>query len=258
MLPEAREEAISDLLAEHGDKIFSLGLRVCGAPDRAEDLVQETFLQAFRKWEQFEGRAKASTWLYTIATRACQRLQRKRAGEPTHMESLSDLLPSCDEKITVIPDVEDNPLDEHLRKEARESVEAALTTLPDAFRIAVVLKDIVELKIPEIAEVLGIKSATVKTRIHRGRLHLRKALAEGLPKGDAPTPQHAQQVCLDLLTAKQEALDRGITLPLSPTELCSRCKALFDTLDLAQDACADLALERLPDEIREKIEAAVG
>lgn len=174
------------------------------------------------------------------------------------MESLSDLLPSCDEKIAVIPDDDNNPLNEHLRKEARESVEAALTTLPDSFRIAVVLKDIVELKISEIAEILGIKPATVKTRIHRGRLHLRKALAEGLPKRDTPAPEHARQVCLDLLTAKQEALDRGIPLPVSPTELCSRCRALFDTLDLTQDACADLALERLPDEIREKLEAAMA
>jgi RNA polymerase sigma-70 factor (ECF subfamily) len=64
---EPAETAIPRLMAEHGAKIYQLGLRLCGKPPDAEDLAQETFLQAFRKWGQFEGRAEESTWLFTIA-----------------------------------------------------------------------------------------------------------------------------------------------------------------------------------------------
>ena len=60
--------------------------------ENAEDLVQETFLQAYRKWDQFEGRSEPSTWLYTIAARICQRMHRRRAGEPERLASLDELL----------------------------------------------------------------------------------------------------------------------------------------------------------------------
>ena len=89
----------------------------------------------------------------------------------------------------------------------------------------------------EVASILGVKEATIKTRVHRARLALRKTLAEDLPRRDAPHPDHSRQVCLDLLGAKQEALDRGVDFPVPPEELCTRCKSLFSTLDLTYDAC---------------------
>ena len=77
----------------------------------------------------------------------------------------------------------------------------------------------------------------MKTRIHRARLALRKELAEGLPERPAGHPTHERRVCLDLLRAKQEAMDRGEELPLAASELCDRCNALFSTLDLTRDTC---------------------
>lgn len=236
-----------------GRKMYGLALKLCRNQAEAEDLVQDTFLQAYRKWDQFEGRSEPTSWLYTIASRLCQRRQRPRSGEPQRMESLTDLLPVGESMIPEIPASTDSPLDEQLRKEAQQQVERALAALPVHHRLPLVLKDIAELSVSEVAEVLGIKPATVKTRVHRARLALRRALAEVLPKMHSAPPDHPQRVCLDLLQAKQEALDRGAAFPVPPEELCSRCQSLLSTLDLAHEVCSELDLDRLPEDLRRSI-----
>ena len=251
-------EAIPRLLDEHGNKIYGLGLRVCHGPAEAEDLVQETFLRAFQHWDQFEGRSQPSSWLYTIALRLCRRMHRKRSGEPREMEPLADLLPGGDEVVPEPPE-NDDPLDAQLRRETRERVQRGLAHLPLDFRLPLMLKDIAELKIAEIAEILGLKEATVKTRIHRARLKLRQVLAEGFPEPEEPRHRHeSRQVCLDLLRAKQEALDRGVELPVSARELCDRCSAVFRTLDLARDICLELGRGEMPEEVRRLLEREMG
>jgi RNA polymerase sigma-70 factor (ECF subfamily) len=226
---------------------------MCGDPDEAQDLVQDVFLQAFRKWDQFEGRSSPSTWLYTIAARVCQRRHRLRAGEPRNLEPLATLLPSGEEGVVDLPSGEDTPQDVLERKEIRETVQRALIELPPKFRLPLILKELMDLSITEIAEVLGLKEATVKTRLHRARLFAAKELSRDLPKRPAPHPDHQKTVCLDLLQAKQEALDRGAPFPVPQQELCQRCQSLFATLDLASDACHRLAAGELPTPVREAL-----
>ena len=137
------EAAVSRLLDEHGGQLYRIGLRFCGNAADAEDLVQQTFLQAFRKWHQFKGDAAPTTWLYTIAARACERHQRRRVGQPARLESLDALLPSGDPKIVDLPAIGDSPLDSQVRREAQEAVERGIGTLPTKLRMALVLKDIV-------------------------------------------------------------------------------------------------------------------
>lgn len=115
--------AIPRLLEEHGDRIYGLALRTCGNPDDAEELVQETFLNAFRRWDSFEGRSDPSTWLYTIATRACRRMHRLKSGEPRTMLSLDDLLPSHEDGVPNLEPFDDGQLGEQVRAEARRAAE---------------------------------------------------------------------------------------------------------------------------------------
>lgn len=255
---EPADAALPRLIDEHGPLLYSLGLRFCGDATDAEDLVQETFLQAYRGWDGFEGRSSEKTWLYSIAARACQRMQRKRAGEPTRLASLEELLPFGDPKVAVIADEQDDALRTQIRREARERVEAAIATLPEDFRVPLILKELVGFTVPEVAGILGLAEGTVKSRIHRGRLQLRAAVDDALPRqpADAPPPPYSQQVCLDLLNAKQEALDRGV--PFNQEVICERCRSVFASLDLARDACHDLALGRLPDQLRSRLLEAVG
>lgn len=244
-------EAVTHLLERYGDRLFGLALRLCGHREEAEDLVQEVFLQAYRKWHTFEGRSEPSAWLFTIARHACQRMHRRRSGEPATLEPLDELLPAASP--TVVDLEAAGPLRDRLRGEAEATVERALAELPLDFRLPLVLTDVAELSIGETAEVLGLKPNTVKTRVHRARLKLRKALEAGLPQRVVPRTQ-PQEVCLSMLRAKQEALDRGVELPYSDDALCERCQAVFATLDLGRDACLALGRGELPRPVRQRLE----
>lgn len=249
--PLSAQEAIPELVKRHGDRLYGLALRLCGGPAEAEDLVQQTFLNAWRSWDRFEGRSDPATWLYTIAVRACRRQQRKKSGEPRRVESLDELLPEGEGTLVEIP----SPLDERLRQETQDIVLAGLAGLPLEFRLPLVLKDIVELPLADVAAVLGIKEETVKTRVHRARLKLRREIERSLPHRSGPDHPRSQ-LCMDLLRAKMEALDRGVDLPLPEGEICARCQTVFSTLDLEKDACLRIGRGELPERVRRLVAAS--
>jgi len=251
-LPANPEDAIPVLVERHGGQLYGIARKLCGNPDDADDLVQETFLQAYRKWSQFEGRAKPLTWLYTIASRACMRMHRKRAGEPARMAPLEELLPFTEGAMPCV----DDPLDAQIRKEGIERVQAAILGLPVDFRLPLVLKEIVGLSLAEIAAILDVKAATAKTRVHRARLKIRKALEAVMVPRDLPPAAYDRQVCLELLEAKQEALDHGA--PLAEDVVCERCRAVFESLDLGQQLCARLGEGTMPRDVRDRVLAAIG
>lgn len=254
---QPREQAIPALIDAYGPMLYSLGRRICGNTDEAQDLVQETFLQAWRKWDQFEGRSNPKTWLYTIAGRLCQRMHRRRAGQPEHMIPIEAVHPFHETSApTIVGEEAASALDEQTRREAIERLEYEVAHLPENYRLPIVLKEILELPVAEVARILDMSEATVKTRLHRGRLALRKAVLAGLPMDEAPEPQYEKQVCLDLLHAKQEALDHDQPFPLDDV-LCERCRNVFGSLDLARELCLDLREGILPDEIREQVLARV-
>lgn len=255
---ESAEEALPILVEAQGGRLFSLALRFCGSREEAEDLVQETFLQAYRNWSQFQGRSSAATWLYTIASRLCQRMHRKRAGEPDRLESMDESLPFDEARIHVVPGDNNSPLAEQIRSEGRRRVEAAIASLPDDFRMPLVLKEILGFSVADVAAILDLKAATVKTRLHRARLRLRKALEDALPTEEVPPAAYSKQVCLDLLHAKQEALDHGTSFAFPDNVVCERCAEIFATLDLTRDLCGDLGRGALPDTLRRELLAHVG
>jgi RNA polymerase sigma-70 factor (ECF subfamily) len=250
---EAADQAIPRLLEAQGGKMLSLALRMCGTRHEAEDLVQETFLQAYRNWDQFQGRSAATTWLYTIAARLCRRMRRKRAGEPPRIASFGELSPFGDGPVPDLPADDEGPLSRQLRREAQDRVEGAIVSLPTAFRLPLILKEIVGFSVAEVAEILGLKEATVKTRLHRARHVLRRELSESLPQREAPPAAYSRRVCLDLLRAKQESLDRDAPFPMSADDFCERCRAVFKSMDLAHDACEQLGRQELPPALRRAV-----
>lgn len=235
-----------------GGPLYGLALRLCGNPEDAEDLVQEVFLQAYRKWDQFEGRAEPTTWLHTIASRACARRHRLRSGEPKRIESLDELLPDGSALVPELPDPGEGPLVATLDREVRERVEAALAQLPHAYRMPLVLKDVIGLDVNAVGEILGIKTQTVKTRLHRARLRLRLILEESLPRHHV-APEVDATVCRDLLLARMEAADRGVAFPVPCETLTERCAGLLATLEGTWDVCRQIAAEDLPESVRERL-----
>lgn len=251
---EPREQAIPRLVELQGARLFALARRFCGNEEQARDLVQETFLQAWRSWASFEGRSEPATWLYTIAARLCQRMHRPRVGEPETLEPLDDEAVFRAPRIGVAPEEDSGPLADLLRAEAKARLETAISALPIDFRMPLVLREIVGLPVEDVARILGLEPATVRTRLHRARLRLRAELESILPKRDVPAPIFDRQVCLDLLRAKQEALDRGVEFEFPGGVVCARCATAFASLDWAQGVCHELGAGELPPALRAWLE----
>jgi len=252
--------AIPALFIEFGPRTYALALRITGSASEAEDVVQETFTQAFRKWSTFEGRADPGTWLYAIAARFAKRRFRKRGDGSTKrskLKSFSELTPMKDDSVIDLAIDRRQPADPLMRAEARAMVQTAILALPPQYRVPLVMKDILELPLEECAQALGLKLDTVKTRIHRARLALRKVLNDGLRTRRAPEPEYDRQLCLDLLGAKLEAMDSGRAFPIGRDVMCERCRSIFAELDLGQNSCAQL-LEKIPAEARKRIEKAIA
>ena len=149
--------AFDDLIRAHEDRVFSICLRVMGNRESALDATQETFLTLFRKADRFTGKAAFSTWLYRVAMNTCYDQLRKEKRR--RADSLPEYHDPSDETAQV----------GFTSVELRPDLEQALAQVPEEFRAAVVLSDLEDLAISDIATVLKIPPGTVKSRIFRGR-----------------------------------------------------------------------------------------
>ena len=126
---------VAKLAQTYGPRIYSLALRMCGNDADAQDVVQDTFLQAHRKWKQFRGDSDPGTWLYTIAARRCKRAylgKRARGGAvPKYMH----LVPFADRTVADVPLDEPDGVERQVRREEVEAVEQAIARLPADFRL---------------------------------------------------------------------------------------------------------------------------
>jgi RNA polymerase sigma-70 factor, ECF subfamily len=167
--------ACACMLKRYAGQIYALALRMMADQDEAEEVLQETFINACSKIDDFQGRSSLGTWLYRIATNAA--LMRIRKRKPT--VSLEDALDEgqlSPPKIIVDwqPDLEQAALDRDLR----EALEAALHELSEPLRMVFVLRDMQGLSTAETAEMLGISQSAAKVRLHRARLQLRELLSQ--------------------------------------------------------------------------------
>lgn len=172
------EAAFEEVYRAHAEMVYNLALRLSGDPDRAADLSQEVFLRIHRHLGKFRGRSSLKTWVYRVTLNHCRsRFARRRL--PTSS------LDGGDERLDRIPDPRRSPEERAMAGDAGRVLEAALAELPVPFREAVVLRDLEGLSYEEIAEVVGTRIGTVRSRIARGRRALREVLAHGAP-GDSP------------------------------------------------------------------------
>ncbi len=238
------------LFETYAPRIYAVARRMCGNDADARDVVQDTFLQAHRRWETFRGKSDPGTWLYAIAVRRCRRAiirPRKRGRE---MPQFSQVAPFADRTVIDTTLSGAGPAERAATAEQVALMEDAVAELPEAFRLPLLLKDILELSVEETADVLGIKEATVKTRVHRARLLLRSRLMRATPRRAAPSPIYPRRVCMDLLKAKLAAMDRGRGVSLGKPVVCERCRAVFAELDLTQTVCASLGKREISKALR--------
>jgi RNA polymerase sigma-70 factor (ECF subfamily) len=248
-----RADADDDALRRQAERLYRIGLGFCKNHADAQDLVQETLLRAHRYRDRFEGRSDINTWLYRIAARVCMRMRRRRAGQPAHMESIEEDPAFVEKNIVDIDALARRQAEDHDLAEDLERLQEAIVYLPEPFRIVLVLKEIAGLSIEETAQALNLKPQTVKTRLHRARMRVRDRLVRRLPSKPGAPPAYSKRVCLDLLKAKQDALDRGAPFPVQDSLLCERCRSVFATLDFGRDLCSRLGKEPLPPALQKLI-----
>jgi RNA polymerase sigma-70 factor (ECF subfamily) len=172
--------AFEEIVRRYERRVHRLVCRLTSDTD-APDVLQDTFLQAYRSLPSFRGEAKLGTWLYRIATNAALMHRRAHARRPA--ESLDAYLPRFDaDGIHVdtpaalqVASRADELLDRRL---LAEKARAGIARLPDLYRDAFVLRDLEELSTAEVADVLGVEPAAVRQRVHRARLMLRGYLTD--------------------------------------------------------------------------------
>jgi len=179
--------AFDDFVNLYGDRIYGFGLRMCGEREDARDIVQETFIKAFESLKTLKEPKALKSWLYRVASNACLMKRRKGKFEPKQELSLDALMPRDPDSATFeIPDDADAPDDSVARNETRRAVREAIRSLPPHYRIVLLLRDIEQLTTREASEALELPETTIKMRLHRARLGVRRYLESGsLPVGEA-------------------------------------------------------------------------
>lgn len=185
------ERAVRQLVDAYSPRLYNLALRILRSPPDAEDALQETFITALNKLDQFDGRASFSTWLYRIAVNASLMALRKRRSRRRQEEPLE--VPGFEEiRSRDLVDWSTDPAQALLRTEMQEVMESALDKLPAKYRVVFVLRDLEGLSIEETSQTLGISAANVKIRLMRARLFLREALAGYFREEHAHSPVRRQ------------------------------------------------------------------
>jgi RNA polymerase sigma-70 factor, ECF subfamily len=240
--------ALEQLLASLAPAVHRFGLRMCGSSSDAQDVLQETLLSIATHVRDFEGRSSLSSWVFTLARNACIKRRRGRKNQ----EHLGNDVLNAQRAET--PSPEQRALDSELAA----VLTRALDALPDDYREAIELRDVEGLSATQAAEALGISVEALKSRLHRAREMLRKALMPLLePQAPAPSPG-----CPDMSTLwsrkLEEDLDKKDCAEIEKhVAQCPACGAICDALKKALVACQRSATTEIQPEVQDQVKAAI-
>jgi RNA polymerase sigma-70 factor (ECF subfamily) len=258
---EAVEEAIGLLQRT----VYSFSMKVCGHPEDAEDTMQEVLYRSLSHLAKIQDPQALAVWLYTVTRNRCWRMRRKGASAPKHILSLDELMPDESELGLMLQDAADGPDTNLLNAEQNSLLHQAILRIPAPLRIVLVLYDMEELTTEQVAQVLGLQTGTVRVRLHRARLAIRKEMSKTLdaapvqPNNSKPAinsphtkskrsrANHEQRPpeCRELFANLSEYLDGRIE-PLSceqmraHIEACPACVVFLRDLRGAIDRCRAL------------------
>lgn len=236
--PEAVEEAIGLLQ----NTVYSFSMKVCGHPEDAEDTMQEVLSRSLPHLSKIQEPKALAVWLYTVTRNRCWRMRRKSVYAPKQTLSLDELMPDGVELARLLADTEDTPEATILQGEEHHQLHQAILKIPAQLRIVLVLHDIEELSTEEVAQILNLQQGTVRVRLHRARLAVRKEMSRILV--EAP-------VLSSVLLNNNSSNARRI-IRRKPSKRPSECREIFANLSEYID---DRLAPRTCAEMREHIEA---
>lgn len=237
LLQKGDNAALEQALALLQNTVFSFSMRVCGQREDAEDTMQEVLLKSVPHLPQFNSPKALLVWLYKVAKNRCLMSRRRSKFAPHRELSLEELMPSRKELEQLGDDGGINPEGFAIRSEEAGRLRDAIQQLPPQYRIVLVLRDMEGLTDEEVAEITGLRSGTVRVRLHRARLLVRKELM----KGSKPRAGRARVVSP---VSSEQRQGNDLRRP-------ARCKAMFAELSNYLD-------EHLDDSLCEELERHLG
>jgi len=176
-LRDRDERAFRELVNDHRDRVFNITYRMLGNRHEAEDVAQEVFITVFKTIETFREESKFSTWLYRVTVNHCKnRIKYLARRHDRDRDELDETSQQQNGAVTGAPVRAKHP-DKALESAQMEKLlQEAIASLDDDQRAVVILRDVEDLSIEEICEITGLPDGTVKSRLHRARLVLRKKM----------------------------------------------------------------------------------
>ena len=244
-------EAVDQALALLQNTVFSFSMKLCGHREDAEDTMQEVLYRSLRHLARIEEPRALAVWLYTVTRNRCWRMRKTSSYAPRQTLSLDELVPTDAELARLLQDPGAGPEQAALVEEQIEQLHQAVLRIPPQLRIVLILHDMEELPTEDVAQILNVKPGTVRVRLHRARLAVRKELSQ--PAGAAaappkPAPKRAKAsrrvpaACRDLFANLSEYLDERVE-PRTCEEIrqhiegCPSCVAFLRDLRGAIDRC---------------------
>jgi RNA polymerase sigma-70 factor (ECF subfamily) len=256
--PKSLEEAL-ELLQK---TVFSFSMKVCGQQQDAEDTMQEVLLKSVPNLPKFDSPKALMVWLYKVAKNRCLMSRRKSKFAPKEALSLEELMPDRQELQKLWNSPESTPETPLLRRESATRLRDAVQKLPPDYRLILVLHDMEELSDSEVAEITGLRPGTIRVRLHRARLFVRKELAKlehhrirhETPRRSRQTElsaQPRQRRCKEMFAELSDYLDDELDDSLCEElekhlDGCEICKAFLSRLENSIQHCRT-APNELPD-----------
>jgi RNA polymerase sigma-70 factor, ECF subfamily len=178
LLKTADQDALDKAISLLQQSVFSFSMRVCGQQQDAEDTMQEVLVKAMRYLPKFDNAGALAKWLYKVAKNHCLMSRRRSKFAPKPDLSLEELMPEREELERIDASEDVSPEDSAIRGEQDQRLREAIRRLPPPYRIVLVLHDMEGFTDEEAAEITGLRPGTVRVRLHRARLFVRKELAK--------------------------------------------------------------------------------
>jgi len=238
---QSLEEALSLLQ----NTVFSFSMRVCGQREDAEDTTQEVLVKSLSYLSRFENPKALLVWLYKVAKNRCLMSRRKSKFAPQRELSLEELMPGRQELEQLADGSRINPESFAIHSEEARRLRTAIQKLPPQYRIILVHRDMEGLTDQEVAEITGLRAGTVRVRLHRGRLFVRKQLMKtakprqaAAKAAERPRPARCKAMFAELSDYLDEKLDDSLCEELEKhLDGCEPCKAFLSSLEAIIEQC---------------------
>ena len=229
--------------------VFSFSMKVCGHREDAEDTTQDVLLKSIRHLAGIEEPQALAVWLYKVTRNRCWMSRRRSKFAPQHVLSLDELMPDGEELASLIKHEEQSPEGKAISGAEAKRIHEAVLRIPPQYRLILVLHDMEDLDTAEVAQITGLREGTVRVRLHRARLFVRRELASpsGSKKKKRSRGNHKPVECKRLFAGLSDYIDKRVD-NLSCERIqkhladCPPCVAFVTDLSRAVERCRSLSV----------------